>query len=332
MKNFSETKNKITGECFYLEDKKDAQKIAALLKLPLKILDFEKEYGKYVIDPMFKSYAKGYTPNPDSLCNKIIKFPLLWKEAKKLKADYIATGHYIKKIYNKKTKQYQLKIPKDKAKDQSYFLYELTQFDLKHCLFPIHNITKAEVRKIAKKHNFPNYNKKSTRGICFVGKTNMKGFLQSKIAQKKGKIIDTKGNIIGEHNGIMFYTIGERVKDKEMWINNIYRNKMKKKIYVAGKNKRKNELIVAPENHLSLYKNQFLIKKVNWIGKKPKMPLTCKVRIRHLGKLEQAIIRKAKNEKKIVCILGKAIKGIADGQSAVIYKNNIVLGGGEIRF
>jgi len=212
MRNFSETKNKLTGECSWLEDKKDAQKIAAILNIPLVILNFEKEFKKYIIDPMFKSYNSGLTPNPDSLCNKIIKFPFLWKQAKKLKADYIATGHYIKKIKNKF--QYTLKIPKDKKKDQSYFLYELTQSDLQHSLFPVGNLTKKEVRKIAKQNKFPNHNKSSTKGICFVGKINMKTFLRQKIKPKPGNTKDPEDKIIGTHNGVMYYTIGERVGER----------------------------------------------------------------------------------------------------------------------
>ncbi len=325
MKNFSETKNKLTGECSYLEDKKDAQKIAAQLEIPLITLDFEKEYKKYVIDPMFRDYKKGLTPNPDSLCNKIIKFPLLWKEAKKIKADYIATGHYIKKV--KAKEGYKLKIPKDKNKDQSYFLYDLTQNDLEHTLFPIGDYTKEEVRKIAKKHKFHNADKKGTSGICFVGKIDMKDFLKQKIKQRPGKVKDPEGNIIGKHNGMMYYTIGERVRDS-IQIDNVYRNKVKSKLYIAGKVKKSNTLIIAPENHKALRRSQFTITKMNWINK-PKLPLNCKVRIRHLGKLIPGKIEVKNN--KYLCTI-KPIEGLAEGQSAVIYQKDIILGGGEIRF
>jgi tRNA-uridine 2-sulfurtransferase len=358
MINFSDTKNKITGDCNYLEDKKDAQKIASILNIPLKILNFEKQYKKHVINKMFEDYSKGLTPNPDSLCNKIIKFPLLWKHAKKLDCDYIATGHYIKKttkqilgainlrskFANNKTQQqsnasncaqqkgsyYTLKIPKDKSKDQSYFLYDLTQFDLEHTLFPLGNLTKEEVRAIAKKQGFPNHNKKSTSGICFVGKINFKSFLQQKIKSLPGLVLDTNNNIIGNHPGISHFTIGERVKDKEITINNEFRNKHKSKLYISKKNKKTNTLTVVPENHKSLFSNQFKIIKLNWISHAPNFPLNCKVRIRHLGELYNAKINKYYN--KIICHLNKPIQGIAEGQSCVIYKNSEVLGGGEIRY
>ncbi len=329
MKNFSETKNKLTGECSYLEDKKDAEKIAAVLNIPLKILNFEKEYKKSVIMPMFKSYSKGLTPNPDSLCNKIIKFPLLWKEAKKLKADYIATGHYIKRI--KKGSRYFLKIPKDRNKDQSYFLYNLTKKDLQHTLFPIANLKKSKVRKIAQKNSFPNYDKKSTSGICFVGKINMKSFLKQKIKPKKGEIINPEGQILGTHEGIMYFTIGERMReDANAAINKEFRNKYKSKLYVVDKKIKSNILVVAPESHQSMLKSEFCIKNINWITEKPKFPLKAKIRIRHLGELISAKIRK--KNKKILCELKMPIKGIAEGQSAVIYKRKYLLGGGEIYY
>ena len=133
MKNFSDIKNPLTKECNYLEDKKIAQKIAAILNIPILILNFEKEYKKYVIEPMFDAYKNGLTPNPDIVCNKIIKFPLLWKKAETIKADYIATGHYAR--IKEKSEGYQLLSGKDKTKDQSYFLSELSQSDLSHTHF-----------------------------------------------------------------------------------------------------------------------------------------------------------------------------------------------------
>ena len=330
MRNFSETKNKLTGECSWVEDKKEAQKIAAKLNIPLIILNFENEYKKYVINPMFESYKKGLTPNPDSLCNKIIKFPLLWKEAEKLGADYIATGHYIKR---KKTKKgFSLQIPKDKKKDQSYFLYDLTQKDLEHTLFPIDKYSKEQVRKIAKKSRLSNYDKKGTSGICFVGKINMKDFLKQKIKPKKGKLLNPEGKIVGEHNGIMYYTIGERIGERYgIKINKEYSNKLGKKLYIANKKIKKNELIIAPEGHPILEKGNFYIKQINWISEKPKLPLkNIKVKIRHLGDMIPAKIQ-LKN-KKYFCTTTRPIKGLAEGQSAVIYQKKNILGGGEIRF
>jgi len=323
MRCFSEQKNKLTGECPWIEDKKEAQKIASKLGIELIELNYEKEYSETVIKPMFQSYANGLTPNPDSLCNTIIKFPFLWKEAKKLGGQYIATGHYIKKI-KKGNKRY-LKIPKDKSKDQSYFLYGLNQKDLSHTLFPIGDYTKKQVRKIAKQNGLENWNRQGTRGLCFIGNINMKSFLKQKIKNKQGIIKNPNNEIVGKHNGMMFYTIGERLKENEQTtISNEYRNKVKSKLYIAQKNIKNNELIVAPENHKLLFKKQFSIKNINFISGKPKSKKVL-IRIRHLGNLNKSTIKGNK------ITLNKPIQGIAEGQSAVIYaRNKIMLGGGEI--
>jgi tRNA-specific 2-thiouridylase len=222
MKNWSDTKNKITGQCAWVEEREHAIKIATKLQIPIITLDFEKEYKKLVVDEMFKKYKKGITPNPDIDCNQKIKFPMFLKEAQKRGINLIATGHYarIKKKNNKKffshisssgragnLKQkgddggvFELHRAKDESKDQSYFLYRQNQNDLAHTIFPIGNLSKKKVRKIAKKHKFQNADKKGTVGICFIGKVNLKEFLSKKIKPKKGKILDPKGNKIGEHD------------------------------------------------------------------------------------------------------------------------------------
>ncbi|MGV8131004.1 MAG: tRNA 2-thiouridine(34) synthase MnmA [Candidatus Pacearchaeota archaeon] len=325
MRCFSEKKNKITGECPWIEDRKSAQKIASMLGIKFITLNYEKEYTNQVIKPMFRDYARGLTPNPDSACNTIVKFPYLWFEARKLGCQFIATGHYIKKI--KKGNKFYLKIPKDNKKDQSYFLYGLSQEDLKHTLFPIGEYTKSEVRDIAKKSNLQNWNRQGTRGLCFVGNIDVKDFLKQKIKNKQGIIKDPEGNIVGKHNGMMFYTIGERLgENQDIQINNEYRNKVKSKIYIASKDLKKNILIVAPENHTALKKNEFKIKDINYISAKPKSSKIL-VRIRHLGELHKAEIKGNK------VILNKPIEGVAEGQSAVIYtKSKIMLGGGEITY
>lgn len=325
MKCFSEEKSKITGECPWIEDRKSAQKIASKLRIKFITLNYEKEYTNYVIKPMFKGYARGLTPNPDSACNTVIKFPYLWKEAKKLNCQFVATGHYIKKI--KKQDKYYLKVPKDKSKDQSYFLYGLSQQDLEHTLFPIGDYTKSEVRQIAKKNNLQNWNRKGTRGLCFVGNIDLKSFLKQKIKNKSGIIKNPEGEIVGKHNGMMFYTIGERLGENEsIQINNQYRNQVKSKLYIASKNVKKNILVIAPKNHSILIRKEFKIKNLNLISGKPKTKQIL-VRIRHLGQLNKAQI----NGNKIT--LNKPIEGIAEGQSAILYtKQGIMLGGGEIHY
>lgn len=325
MRCFSEEKNKITGECPWIEDRKSAQKIASLLQIKFITINYEAEYTNQVIKPMFQSYNKGLTPNPDSACNNLVKFPYLWKEAKKQGCQFIATGHYIKKI--KKGDKFYLKVPADKKKDQSYFLYGLSQEDLKHTLFPIGEYTKDEVRDIAKKSSLHNWNRQGTRGLCFVGNIDMKSFLKQRIRNKPGNIKDPKGNIVGQHNGMMFYTIGERLGENEnVKISNTYRNQVKSKLYIAKKDIKNNILTVAPQNHPILKRKEFKIKNINYISGKPKSS-SILVRIRHLGELNKAIIKGNK------IILNKPIEGIAPGQSAVLYtKQGIMLGGGEIQY
>ncbi len=329
MKNFSDKKNKLTGECNWIKDKIMAQKVAAHLNIPFVMFDFEEEYRKSVIDKMFRDYSKGLTPNPDSLCNAMIKFPLFWKEAKKLKADYIAMGHYI--IRKKRNKVFILCMPKDMNKDQSYFLYGLSQKDLRHTLFPIGDFTKEEIREIARKNGFPNYNRKGTVGICFIGKVDMQEFLKRKITPKKGNLLSPEGEIVGTHPGSQFFTYGQRVGESHGFnIDKKYRNLTRSKLYIADKNSNKNTITIAPEGHPALLKRTFKIIRFNLINKDIKIPKLCKVRIRHLGPLMKASIEKKGNS--LLCILSKPIIGLAQGQSAVLYKGKEMLGGGEIRF
>ncbi len=358
MKNWSDTKNELTGECNWKDDRRMALKIATKLNIPLVTLDFEKEYKKLVVDEMFKLYAKGITPNPDIDCNNKVKFPLLWKAARKLKADFIATGHYarIKKIVHKKNVNnknksnvnwhdyiknslgwrggvgynYQLLRAKDESKDQSYFLYRLAREDLSHTLFPIGELTKKQVRQIAKKNKFPNFDRKSTTGICFIGKVNLKRFLQKKIKPKKGKILDSNGNQIGEHDGIYYYTIGQRIGPRfGLEINK--GNGKQERWYVASKNQKKNEIVAAPENHSLNYRKNITIKQPHWIGKKPK-PGRVLSRIRQVGELLPSTLKYNVKKKKFKVTLNKAITGVSEGQAIVIYRGKICLGGGVIGF
>ena len=329
IKSWSNTKN--PKECNWREERKVAMKIAAKLDIPLITLDFEKQYRKDVVEKMFKDYKKGITPNPDIDCNQKVKFPLLIKAAKKFNVDYVVTGHYSKIKKNKNN--YELLRAKDESKDQSYFLYRIKQNELKHLIFPIENYTKKQVREIARKNKFPNFDKKSTVGICFIGKINLKEFLQKKIKAKKGKIFDPKGNIIGKHDGIYYYTIGQRL-GLRYGIEIEKQNDDKKQLkrwYVARKNSRKNEIILAPEGHKLLFRKEIYIKNPHWITEKPK---TKKVhaRIRQVGELLSSKLSYDYRKKRFKVFLNKPITGVSEGQAIVLYQGKKVLGGGEIRF
>lgn len=326
LKCFSDTKDPLTGECSWVKEKQMAQKIAAHLEIPFVVLDLEKQYKKEVILPMIKGYSQGLTPNPDISCNTIIKFPWLWKEAKRLNCNLIATGHYAR---IKKTKSgFQLLSGKDKSKDQTYFLSELSQSDLEHTLFPIGNLIKNEVREIAKKNKFPNYNKKGTRGICFVGKVNMKSFLEKTLKNHPGKVLDENNNVLGTHPGIQYYTIGQRIGEN-IGIK-ITKPKVlsQSKLYIANKTKN-NELIVVPENHPMLSKKEIILHNPHFINPKDKPPKLIQARIRHLGQLYSGKLIKKNGA--LAFIANSTIPSVAEGQFIVLYNKQICLGGAEIR-
>ncbi len=332
MKNWSDTKNKITGECAWVEERNHAIKIATKLGIPFVTLDFEKEYKKLVVDEMFKKYKKGITPNPDIDCNEKIKFPLLIKAAKRAGIDLIATGHYVR--IKKSKGKFELHRGKDESKDQSYFLYRQNQDDLSHTLFPIGELTKKKVREIARKNNFQNAEKKGTVGICFIGKINLKDFLSKKIKPKKGKILAPDGNIIGEHDGIYFYTIGQRLGPRYGFeVDRKTSSDKMKKWYVARKDAKKNILVAAPEGHPILLRKEIIVNDLHLIDETKKEFLKHKKvysRIRQVGELILSTLHFSGGKFKIT--LSRAITGVSEGQAIVLYSGTKCLGGGVIGF
>lgn len=327
MKTFRESIKKSQGRCkSFLEigDETMAKRMAHFLGIKLIILDYKKEYKSCVINPMIRAYSRGLTPNPDVECNKLIKFPYLLKTAKRLGANFIATGHYAR--IKMSPSGFQLLAGRDKTKDQSYFLYELKQSDLQHILLPVGILTKEEVRKIAEANHFPNFNKPGTRGICFIGKVNLKSFLEKKIPNKQGIVITPERKVIGTHPGSFYFTIGQRIgAHLGFQINPKASNQ---KLYVAEKLKN-NVIIAAPENHPSLKKKQVIIKSLHIINPKDKMPSSLSARIRHLGEFHKGKL--IKKGSRYTFIFSKPVKAIAEGQAIVLYKNTQVIAGGEIR-
>ena len=342
MKNWSDTKNKLTGECAWKEEKRYAMKICLKLKIPLATFDFEDEYKKEVVNPMFKSYGAGLTPNPDVLCNEKVKFPLFWKKAKKLGADYMATGHHIRKNpVNRAAKQYKMLRAMQEGKDQSYFLHRLTQKDLEKTLFPIGHYTKEEVRFMAEQLGLPNYDKKSTTGICFIGKINLKTFLQQRLPAKKGVILGPGGEKLGTHDGIMYYTVGQRIGprygveiDRKPGITS------SKRWYVASKNPKQNIIVVAPEGHKMLFRKLIAAKNFHFIRedekdmkrKLSKRRKSYLARIRQVGELLSAKLGYDEKNKVFMVELREGITGVSQGQAIVLYDDTEVVGGGEIVF
>lgn len=328
-----------TGVCTWKQDRRDALRVAAHLGIPLLTLDFEKEYQEWVMSYMFAEYEKGLTPNPDVLCNKFIKFGAWLKKAQELGFDKLATGHYAclgqEKTKNKSQEtnkiKYKLLEVKDTEKDQTYFLHQLSQEQLSHTLFPIGDYTKKEVRKMAIKFGLPTAERAESMGICFIGEVSMKEFLLKKIKLQPGAIVTSDGQKIGGHDGLPFYTIGQRhlgIKNYELRIKN---DKIETKpLYIVDKNFAKNELVVGDENDLLLYKKEIEVGEVNWIsGQVPVFPLKCEVRLRHRQTKQPAVIAQADN--KTIIKFKAPQKAVTPGQFAVIYKNGECFGGGVIK-
>jgi tRNA-uridine 2-sulfurtransferase len=354
MKNWDDPSVTLTGKCVWLEDSVDAMLVAKQLDIPFKIIDLRNHYNKYVVNYIYKEYQSGNTPNPDILCNRKIKFNIFLKKAIELKANYIATGHYVRKIYsiNNGKKIYHLLSGKDEEKDQSYFLCQLNQFQLSKSLFPLGNLTKKQVREYAKKSNLLTAKKKDSQGLCFIGKVRLPVFLKKKIKNKLGYIIEIyknfskhsidiqennklkplskdilykkkDGKIIGIHNGSYFFTKGQR-KGLQIGGN-------KDRMFVINTDISQNIVFVGSgNNHQGLYKKVLLVKNIHWIRKDLSLYNSLEVlcRIRYRQPLEKARIYKKIEE--IYIVFKKPQFAVSKGQFAVLYIGNEVIGSGVI--
>lgn len=332
--------------CRSEEDRKDALQIALKLGIPFKVLDFKKEYKENVVESFFNEYEKGLTPNPDIMCNKEIKFGMFYDWAMKKDFDYIATGHYAKIAETVTTSEVtikQLTIPKDTHKDQTYFLYLMNQDQVNHTLFPLQNLKKTDVRKEAEKREIHVANKKDSVGICFIGDINVHQFLKDRLGENPGNVVDTSGNVIGSHKGLWFYTIGQRsgfeIKSKTLIKQDDGTTIDKSNIppfYVIKKDPKNNQLVVGFGGET--LNESFNIREPHWIiegnEKLAESSEGLYVRIRHTGELLKCRINKIsnltkKNEHSYLVKLDKATQGIAEGQSAVLYKKNLTQGNEE---
>jgi tRNA-specific 2-thiouridylase len=362
--------------CTWREERRDAMRVAAKLKIPLLTLDLEEEYKKGVAEYMIEGYRKGEVPNPDVMCNKVIKFGGFFDFAMKQGADFVATGHYAKTIRASLQTTDSLPLPArvnylrsrsagsfgdqaqptseslssgnsdcfllgtsaDTDKDQTYFLWMLGQRQLSHTLFPIGDLKKAEVRKLAKKFDLPVAEKKDSQGLCFMGDIDVKDFLKHYIKEKPGKVLNEQGETMGRHEGATFYTIGERhgfIINKKTPDDAPY--------YVVSKDIEKNILIVSnKKNTGEILKKEIIIKDVNWNQKKdlelgtpsqksqlgvPSSKLHARIRYRQ--ELQTCRLEKlSTNEYRVIFDNGQVAP--SSGQSIVFYSKNICLGGGVI--
>ncbi len=285
-------------DCQWREDRRDAARVAAYLDIPFHTLDFSKEYYEKVVSYLLAEYQEGRTPNPDVMCNKEIKFGLFFDWAMAQGADYVATGHYIQiqksKIKNQNENvKFKILAARDTNKDQSYFLWTLTQRELARTLFPIGEYTKPEVRELARSLGLATAEKKDSQGICFVGELPMREFLKDHIPVATGPVLTTVGERVGTHEGAAFYTIGQRHGVGAIGGGVPY--------YVVAKDMERNEVRVAVGPHdEALYRGELVASNINWIsGTAPRLPLKALVRIRYRQPLQAATLMRADNNTRI---------------------------------
>lgn len=354
MKNWHDESVTISNECPWIDDSNDARDVAVQLGIPFQTIDLSKEYKERIVDYMFSEYQAGRTPNPDVLCNREIKFDIFLEAAMRLKADYVATGHYVQKqSFEKDGKTiYQLKAGADKNKDQSYFLCQLNQEQLKHALFPIGGMQKPEVRKLAEEIGLDTANKKDSQGLCFVGKIKLPDFLQQQLKPKKGKTIEIPddaiedkdindlesitsthhlspemGKVVGEHSGAHYFTVGQR---KGL---NVGGTPLP--LFVLATDVENNIIYTGQgENHPGLLRKGLQIKneEIHWVREDLKMEVGEEreylVRIRYRQKLEKAKL--IQTEDKMYILFENHQRGIAAGQFASWYDGEELIGSGVI--
>lgn len=357
MRNWHDTTGTLEGDCPWYDDQVFAELVAKRLDIPFRFVDLSEEYRKRVVDYMFSEYERGRTPNPDVLCNREIKFDVFLKEALKLGAEFVATGHYCQKqvVEVDGEPRYRLLAGADKNKDQSYFLCQLTQEQLKYALFPIGHLQKPQVREIAQQQKLATAKRKDSQGICFVGKVDLPVFLQQQLASKQGNIHEIlpswskyalregetdieklvepysytvrDGKKIGTHNGAHFYTIGQR---KGLGIGG-----RKESLFILATDVKENVIYVGEgDSHPGLYRKalKILPEEVHWVDGNDTMQVgdsrEYMVRIRYRQPLQQAEL--IYREDGLYLLFAQPQRGIAAGQFAAWYDGEVLVGSGVI--
>ena len=357
MRNWHDTTGTLEGDCPWYDDQVFAELVAKRLDIPFRFVDLSEEYKKRVVDYMFAEYEKGRTPNPDVLCNREIKFDVFLKEALKLGAEYVATGHYCRKeSYEVDGKTYyRLLAGSDPNKDQSYFLCQLTQEQLRYALFPIGDMLKPEVREIAAAQKLATAKRKDSQGICFVGKVDLPVFLQQKLAAREGNVHEIlptwrgyqhsgteselerlaepfhytvrDGKKVGVHKGAHFYTIGQR---KGLGIGG-----RKESLFIIATDVEQNVIYVGEgDSHPGLYRQALHIKteEIHWVNPAEEMSAgdtrRYQVRIRYRQPLQEATL--ICKEEGLYILFDEPQRGIAAGQFAAWYDGDILVGSGTI--
>lgn len=300
----------------------DAKNVCNQIGVPHFIYNFKDEFKKYVIDDFINCYSNCLTPNPCIECNKFMKFGLMYEKAKELGCEYIATGHYAKTEYSEKYDRWVLKKSKAGKKDQSYVLWNIPKNLVEHVVFPLADFeSKDEIRKIAKENNLKTANKPDSEDICFIPDGNYKRFLEenSNLKPRKGNIVHVNGTVLGKHNGLYNYTIGQR---KGLGIS------YKEPLFVVGFNRVKNEVIVGEKEYI--YKTEMIVKNINLLlVDKIEDSMRVSVKTRYSSKEEMATIEMVDDDT-IKVVFENPVARITPGQSAVFYLDDIVVGGGKI--
>lgn len=311
--------------CTAEEDIKDAKRVCMELEIPLHQVNFAAQYKDRVFAYFLQEYKAGRTPNPDILCNKEIKFDAFLNIALRYGADYIATGHYVKGDCLEG--RYRLLKGDDNNKDQSYFLYTLQQHQLEKSLFPVGHLPKPEVRRIAEAYGFDNFAKKDSTGICFIGERDFRDFLQRYLPTQNGDMVTPEGEVVGEHIGLSFYTLGQR---KGLGIGG-RKDSVEEPWFCVGKDLKNNKLIVAQgHDHPLLQSNHLTASQLHWTaGNAPSTPFRCAAKTRYRQPDQACTIESVENGVATVTF-DDMQRAVTPGQSVVFYLENECLGGGVI--
>lgn len=324
MKNWEEDDD--TEYCTAKADLADAQAVCDRLGITLHTANFAAEYWDGVFEHFLTEYRAGRTPNPDILCNREIKFKAFLEYATELGADYIATGHYVRR----RTENGETRLLKglDTNKDQSYFLCAVNEASLERSLFPVGHLEKSDVRALASEHDFVTSNKKDSTGICFIGERKFKDFLQKYLPAQPGEIETVDGETIGKHNGLMYHTYGQR---QGLGIGGLS-NHDEAPWYVVDKDLIKNRLIVAQgSEHPALFSSALQASQVAWINRRaPALPLRCTAKIRYRQADQDCLVEVDADRGRIRVSFDKPQRAVTPGQAIVFYQNEICLGGGVI--
>jgi tRNA-specific 2-thiouridylase len=302
-------------DCPWAQDLDDASRVADQLGIPFKVFDFRQTYRQKVVDYMIAEYQAGRTPNPDVMCNQEVKFGIFLRTALAEGADGVATGHYARVADG------QLRAGLDRNKDQSYFLYRVTQQALRQTLMPIGHFTKPQVRQMAANRGLATATKKDSQGICFIGQVDLKVFLRQYVQAVPGEVRTLDNQILGQHEGAIFYTIGQR---QGLGIGG------GKPLFVVGKDMKHNIVYVTTEDHSpDLWQSEVILDQIHWINAMPDLGKTYQVRVRYRAPLVEANLKPLEGGG-LALTLHQPQRAIAPGQSVVIYDQDLVLGGGII--